>query len=95
MNTFTPQGDRVLIKRLDEQKLESAYIEVVHLDETKESQFALVLAVGSRVVAVRPLETVVTKKYCGTPLSLQLVDGEPKELVYLVMEHDLLGVFRD
>jgi co-chaperonin GroES (HSP10) len=95
MNTFTPQGSRVLIKRLDEQKLESAFIEVVHLDETKESQIALILAVGPKVTTVRPLETVVTPKYSGAPLMLELVDGAPKEQCYLVMETDLLGVFRD
>jgi co-chaperonin GroES (HSP10) len=94
MNVLTPQGKRVLIKRLDEDKLQSAFIEVVHLDETKESQFALVLAVGPQVTSVRPLETVVTTKYCGTPIDLQLVAESPKERCYLVMESDLLGVFR-
>ena len=94
MQVLTPQGKRVLIKRLDEDVLTSKLIEVVHLDETKESQFALVLAVGPHVADVRPLETVVTTKYCGTPIDLQLVADSPKERCYLVMEADLLGVFR-
>lgn len=93
MRSLTPQGNRILIKRLDEDRLTSSIIEVVHVDETKESQFALVLAVGSRVVEVKPLMTVVTKKYCGTPLSLELVEGQPKEQCYLVMEDDILGKF--
>jgi co-chaperonin GroES (HSP10) len=94
MRTLTPQGSRVLIKRLDEDRLSSAVIEVVHLDETKESQFALVLATGPRVRSVVRGETVVTMKYSGAPLMLELVEGQPKEQCYLVMEDDLLGVFR-
>ncbi len=94
MQTLTPQGSRVLIKRLDEDVLTSKFIEVVHLDETRESQFALVLAVGPRVTSVRPLETVVTTKYSGASVSLQLVEGALPEQCYLVMESDLLGVFR-
>lgn len=91
MQTLSPQGSRVLIKRLDEDQLSSTVIEVVHLDETKESQHALVLAVGPKVTEVKPKMLIVTKKYCGTPLSLELVEGQPKEQCYLVMEEDILG----
>ena len=93
MQSVTPSGNRVLIKRLDEDRLTSSIIEVVHLDETRESQFALVLAVGPRVNEVKPKMVVVTKKYCGTPLSLELVENQPKEQCYLVMEEDILGKF--
>jgi co-chaperonin GroES (HSP10) len=94
MTTLTPQGSRVLIKRLDEDLLKSTLIEVVHLDETKESQFALVIAVGPKCSSVRPLETVVTTKYSGTPVALDVAGTGVKETFYLVMEGDLLGVFR-
>lgn len=93
MQTLHPQGNRVLIKRLDEDRLTSSVIEVVHLDETRESQYAVVLAVGPRVVEVKPKNVIITKKYCGTPLSLELVADQPKEQCYLVMEEDIFGKF--
>lgn len=86
-------GHRILIKRLDEDKVTSSIIEVVHLDETKESQFAVVISVGSKVKeSIRPAQMVVTKKYCGTPVDVAPEGSVDKERLYVVTIDDILGV---
>jgi len=80
-------GKRILVERLDDKPLASAVIEVVHLDE-RPSQFAKVRALGTLVNELVSVgDTVVTKQYCGTPVT---IEGED---LFLVMEDDILAVY--
>ena len=88
-------GSKILIKRMDEDKLESSIISVVHLDESKESQYAVVISAGTGLREdIKVGDTVITKKYCGTPVELRPREGAPREKFYVIMEGDVLGVLR-
>jgi chaperonin GroES len=83
---FKVLGKRILIERLAAQELQSAMIQLVHLDE-RPSQFARVLILGTEVVEqVQVGDKIVTREFVGTPVTL----GE--EDLFLVMESDILAV---
>jgi len=92
---ITTLGQKILIKKLEEDKLQSSIIEVVNLGESRESQHAVVVRVGSGVREdVRVGDGVITKQYCGSPVDLSPSEGAPRERFYVVMENDILGVMR-
>jgi co-chaperonin GroES (HSP10) len=93
METIRPMHDRVLVRRLDEQALTSSLIEVVRLDDAKPSLFAEVVSVGAlKHSTLNPGDRVVTKPWAGTPIPVRTESGT--EDLYLVVEDDVLGVFR-
>jgi len=84
---FQPLGDRVLIKRLEEQNTTASGIIIPDNAKEKPSR-GTVLAVGSEAEEVVVDDTVVFGKYAGTELVL---DGQD----YIVMEtSDILGVIK-
>ena len=84
---FQPLGDRVLIKRLEEQNTTASGIIIPNNAKEKPAQ-GTVLAVGSEAEEVAVNDTVVFGKYAGTELAL---DGQD----YIVMEmSDILGIIK-
>jgi len=84
---FQPLGDRVLIKRLEEENTTASGIIIPDNAKEKPSR-GTVLAVGADAEGVAVDDTVVFGKYAGTELSL---DGQE----YIVMEtSDILGVIK-
>lgn len=85
-----PRGPRLLVRRLDETRMKSQYIEVIQHEDSP-SQFAVVLAVGQlRNGGVEVGDTIVTKPYCGAPVAV-LFEGNHIE-AHLIMEDDALAV---
>ena len=84
---FQPLGDRVLIKRLEENNTTASGIIIPDNAKEKPSR-GTVLAVGNDVEDVSKDDTVVFGKYSGTELVL---DGQE----YIVMEtSDILGIIK-
>jgi co-chaperonin GroES (HSP10) len=89
-----PHGPRLLVKRLDEAKVESTLIIVPETADVKASQYALVLAIGKlQQGGVKPGDVVILKDYAGAPVFVKLdgPDGPLSECA-LVMEDDCLAV---
>ena len=96
------QGNRVLVKKLDAPKPKSQLLEVVSLNE-ETSQYAMVIAVGNGIRdprtgarreldEMKPGDTIITTKFCGTPVQLTLPgDTLPSEL-HIIEESDALAV---
>jgi chaperonin GroES len=84
---FKPLGDRVLVKRIEEENKTASGIIIPDNAKEKPSR-AEVLAKGDFVKSIEVGETVVFGKYAGTELKL---DGED----YLVLEvKDIFGVIK-
>jgi len=85
---FRPLGDRVLIKRLEEQNTTVSGIIIPDSAKEKPSR-GTVLAVGNDAAEeITVNDTVVFGKYAGTELAL---DGQD----YIVMEmSDILGIIK-
>jgi len=84
---FRPLGDRVLIKRLEEQNTTVSGIIIPDNAKEKPSR-GTVLAVGNDAEEITINDTVVFGKYAGTELVL---DGQD----YIVMEmSDILGIIK-
>ena len=89
LTNLTPKGPRVLVRRLDEQKLTSNLIEVVHLEEGSPSMFALVLATGKVDPQIEVGKRVITKPFSGAPVKVTL--GVDTIEAHIVMEDDILA----
>ncbi len=86
-----PMGARVLVKRLEAPKPQSALIHIPESIQDRPSQFALVLAVGKlRHGGVSVGDMVVLSPYSGAPVTIPF-DGEQIEAV-IVPEDDVLMV---
>ena len=92
LTNLSPMGPRVLVKRLDESKMQSKYIEVIQHEITP-SRFAIVLAVGTVDPDISVGDTVITKPYSGAPVEI-LFDGTPLE-AYILAEDDVLAVSKE
>ena len=89
-----PRGPRVLVKRLEEPKPASSLLIIPETADVKESQYALVLAIGNlQQGGVAPGDVIILKDYAGAPVFIRL-DGEdgPLSECALVMEDDCLAV---
>lgn len=96
-----PIGPRVLVKRLDSEKLKGQMIEVVEFNDAP-SQFAVVLAVGdgyrkedgSRIpLDVQVGDTVVTKPFSGAAIEVEF-EGTILD-AFMLMDSDILAVLED
>jgi co-chaperonin GroES (HSP10) len=86
-----PRGPRLLVKRIDAPKPTSSTIIIPETVDGEKSCYALVLAVGNKVVGdVKVADTVILARYCGSPVEVEL-DGETLE-AQIVMEDDVLAV---
>jgi chaperonin GroES len=85
--SFQPLGDRVLVKRVEEEQKTASGIIIP--DNAKEKpQEALVEAVGPEADGINKGDKVVFAKYSGTELNL---DGQE----HLILESgDILGIMR-
>ena len=95
-------GARILVKRIDSPTPKSEFLEVVSLDN-EPSQFAKVVSVGNgeqlkdgtrRTIEVEVGDTIVTKLYCGTPVTVNLLGGT-NENYHIVVEDDVLAILVD
>lgn len=93
-----PFGPRVLVKRLDAEKLKGQLLTVVDFGDTP-SQFAIVLATGNgyrkedggRIpLDVQVGDTVVTKPFSGASIEVEF-EGVVLD-AYMVMDDDILAV---
>jgi co-chaperonin GroES (HSP10) len=80
--------DRVLINRLEEES-RSSVIEVVEF-EKRVSQYAIVLSLGPETYDMKLGDVVITKKYCGSPVEVDLPTG--RATCYVVQQDDILAV---
>jgi co-chaperonin GroES (HSP10) len=86
-----PHGNRLLVKRIEAPKPESDLIVVPDTIEQRESMYALVLAVGSKVTeAIAVADTVILTAYCGSPADVDF-DGEQIDAI-IVMSDDVLAI---
>jgi chaperonin GroES len=90
-------GARILVKRIETPVVTSALLEVVKLDD-EPSQFAIVVSVGNgerredgtrRPLDVEVNDRVITKLYCGTPVTVDCVD------YHIVVEDDILAILKE
>lgn len=89
-----PKGPRVLVKRIDQPKPQSALIVIPDTIEGDTSLWAIVLAVGNKVTEdLAPGMVVILTRHCGTELTTML--GDEKIDALLVMESDILAVDED
>lgn len=93
-------GNRVLVKRLDDQELKSSHIEVVTFGNKEPGHFALVAAVGPGLrmpsgkvipIEVEEGDLVILSKYSGAPVTLKNAVGD-REDFHLVDAEDVLAV---
>lgn len=84
---FKPLGDRVLVKRIEEENKTASGIIIPDNAKEKPSR-AEVVAISDFVKSIAECDTVVFGKYAGTELKLDGVD-------YLVLEvKDIFGVIK-
>jgi len=84
---FKPLGDRVLVKRIEEESKTASGIIIPDNAKEKPSR-AEVVAISDFVKSIEAGETVIFGKYAGTELKLDGID-------YLVLEvKDILGVIK-
>lgn len=90
---LTPNGARVLVKRLDAPQPVSELIIIPDMIGATPSSFALVIAVGKLLQGgISPGDVVVLKDYSGAPVSVDLEgDSAPFECS-IVVEDDVLAV---
>lgn len=90
-------GARILVKRLETPVVASALLEVVKLTD-EPTGLARVLGVGNgerqedgtrRPLEVKINDVLVTKMYCGTPVT---VDGGD---YHIIVEDDILAVLKE
>lgn len=93
MKIFKPLGPRVLIQRIAVAAPKSTLIEVVQ-DNPEVSNFAVVLAVGTMKNSpeLKVGDAVVLGKYCGSPLQVEVTEGEAPVECAIVMEDDVLAI---
>lgn len=85
-----PMGARLVVKRMDAPRPETTIIIPESVGD-KPSQFAIVMAVGTKVrESVAVGDTVILKDYVGAPCEV-LLDGEIIEAL-VVNEDDVLAV---
>ncbi len=90
LTNLTPLGDRILVKRLDEAKMQSSIIEVIQ-DAARPSFFSVVLAVGTGVrETISVGDTIITKPFSGAPVEV-LVDGVLTD-AFVITAADALAV---
>lgn len=95
-------GNRVLVKRIEDEGLKSKYIEVIQSEERKEpGTRALVAGVGpgqrlpdGRYIPIEVVEgdVVIIKKYSGFAVTLHAGNGQSEEF-HMVDANDVLGKF--
>ena len=86
-----PLGARLLVKRIDAPRPTSSLIEIPETVDGEKSCYAVVLAVGTKVVeAVKVADTIILAQYSGSPATVEL-DGEMLDAT-IVMQDDVLAV---
>jgi len=89
-----PLGARLLVKRIDAPRPTSSLIEIPETVDGEKSCYAVVLAVGTKVVeAVKVADTIILAQYSGSPATVEL-DGEMLDAC-IVMEDDVLAVVEE
>lgn len=86
-----PMGRRVLITRLPEPKPQTSLIIQPDSVLDKPSQYAIVMAVGSRVTeALAVGDTVILKDFVGAPVPPDMADGIDN--AFIVSEDEVLMI---
>lgn len=89
-----PLGPRVLISRMPQPKPVTTLIIQPDSVLDKPSQFAIILAVGTKVrEALTVGDTVVLRDFSGAPVGADMAEGIDD--AYMVMEDDILGVLHE
>ena len=89
-----PLGPRVLISRMPEPKPVTTLIIQPDSVLDKPSNFAIVLAIGSKVRETLAVgDTVVLKDFTGAAISADLTEGIDN--AFMVNEDDILGVLSE